>query len=141
MTPPADAIARLKALRESGIACDLGQVGCGCEGCNAMNFLWSRPDVLDALLALPDLAPQAETARCATCKHWRRLDPTVQGGRCLQGIGQGNMDARTLHDFGCVNHRPDFTDRWNKMALGITDADVPSTPRSRRRAGRRESLK
>lgn len=60
MTPSLDALGRLKALRESGVACFQGGYGCGCNGCNAMDFLMGRPDVLDALLSAPD-PPTRET--------------------------------------------------------------------------------
>lgn len=34
-------------------------------------------------------------------------------------------------------HLSEFNDKWNKLALGISDRDVPSVPRDRRDESRR----
>jgi hypothetical protein len=49
--------------------------------------------------------------------------------RLLNALGLIKKEFPPEQEGEVVLNLSEFNDRWNKMALGITDADVPSRPK------------
>ncbi len=109
MTPPVEALARLKAqlvdFRKAMRAKEIDKRTryanddyVGDHGyANALQDFGER---LDALLALPDPAPQAETARCATCVH------DTDYAECKANWRRPIVGVYWKREHGCTAHTP-----------------------------------
>ncbi len=115
MTPQADALARLKALRDEfvGIAASERTLFESCRGEESLlhrgaQLAYEYAAIkLDALLAMPDPAPQVETARCATCRNLStREDPTGTGEFYSFCDVLGQLPDELPHGFHCSQYTP-----------------------------------